>query len=104
MMSYAPHSAMTNVDPYITMIKAKIEEMDAELNVIKAKAKGRGAEAEIQLDEIASDYARKRDEMERKVRALQASGGSAMEDMKEGAGRALDELTAALEKAKSRFS
>jgi len=27
-----------------------------------------------------------------------------MEDMKEGAGRALDELTAALEKAKSRFS
>ena len=70
----------------------------------QAKAKGRGAEAEIQLDEIVSDYAGKRDEMERKVRALQASGGSAMEDMKEGAGRALDELTAALEKAKSRFS
>ncbi|HDS63089.1 MAG TPA: hypothetical protein ENN52_02965 [Methanofollis liminatans] len=95
---------MTNVDPYITMIKAKIEELDAELNVIKAKAKVRGAEAEIQLDEIASEYAGKRDELERKIKDLQASGGSAMQDMKEGAGRALDELAAALEKAKSRFS
>ena len=95
---------MNEIDPYVTKLQAKIEELDAELNKLKAVAKGKGADAEIQFDQMASEYSKKREEMVVKLQEIQESGGSALEDMKEGADRALQEFSAAFEKAKSRFS
>jgi len=95
---------MTDIDPYVTKLRAKIEELDADLNKLKAVAKEKGADTEIQFDQMASEYFKKREEMVAKLQELQKSGGGALEDLKEGADRALDEFSAAFEKAKSRFS
>ena len=94
---------MTDIDPYVTKLQAKIDELDADLNKLKAIAKGKGADAEIQFDQMASEYSKKREEMVAKLQDLQKSGGGALEDLKSGADRALGELSEAFEKAKSRF-
>ncbi|HEU17121.1 MAG TPA: hypothetical protein ENO06_00140 [Methanolinea sp.] len=91
-------------DPYITKIEAKIEELDAELRKMKAQAKGKGADAEIQFDEIASEYEKKKAALEKNLKDVSASGGGAAKDIQEGAERAFEELNAAFAKAKSRFS
>jgi len=95
---------MAGSDPYITKMEAKLEEMDAELQKIKARAKGKGADAEMQFNDLEKEYEQKKAVMEKNVAELRSSGESAAEDLKEGADRALGELTAAYEKAKSRFS
>lgn len=95
---------MAERDPYITKMEAKLEEMDAELQKLKAKAKGKGAEAEMQFNDLVAEYEQKKAVVEKDVAELRSSGESAAKDLKEGADRALGELTAAYEKAKSRFS
>ncbi|MBN1432026.1 MAG: hypothetical protein JW931_04570 [Methanomicrobiaceae archaeon] len=95
---------MAEIDPYITKMEAKIEEMDAELNKIKARAKSKGADAEIQFNDLAAEYEQKKTEMMKNVADLKYTGKSAAKDLKEGADQALGELTESFEKAKSRFS
>ncbi|EHQ36021.1 sll1863 family stress response protein [Methanoplanus limicola] len=95
---------MTEIDPHITRMEAKIEEMDAEFNKIKARAKGKGADAEIQFNELAKEYEQKKSEMMKNMADFKSTGKNAAKDLKEGAEQAFGELTASFEKAKSRFS
>lgn len=96
--------SMTEIDPYITKMEAKIEEMDAELNRIKARVKSHGADAEIQFNDLAKEFEEKKSELLKNVGDLKSSGKDATKDLKEGADQAFGELSASLEKAKSRFS
>lgn len=95
---------MTDIDPYITKVEAKIEELNAELLKLKASAKGEGADAEIQFQKVALEYEERKAALDKTLKDLRASGGDAMKDMQEGVDRSIKELGAAFEKAKSRFS
>jgi len=94
---------MTDIDPYVKKAEAKIEELNAELQKLKAKAKSKGADAEIQFNQVASEYEKKKGDLEKRVKDLKASSGVALKDVHEGVDRAIDELGAAFEKARSRF-
>lgn len=94
---------MNDTDPYVTKIEAKIEEMDADLKKIKAMAKSNGADAEIQFNELATEYEQKKSELIKNVADYKDSGESAVKDLKDGADKAFKELKASFEKAKSRF-
>ncbi|MDT8357619.1 MAG: hypothetical protein RQ758_03845 [Methanomicrobiaceae archaeon] len=94
---------MTAKDAYVRMIEAKLEELDAEIHKLKARAKEESASAEIKLNKMIDQYRTDRQDLERELEALRESGGSAWEDMQEGVDRALAELKASFEKASSRF-
>lgn len=94
---------MTEKDAYVRMIEAKIEELDAEIRKLKARAKEESASAEIKLNEMMDEYRADRQDLEKKMEALRESGGSAWKDMQEGIDRALRELKTSFEKASSRF-
>ena len=94
---------MTTKDAYIRMIEAKLEELDAEIRKLKARAKEESAQAELKLNEMMDQYRADRQDLEKKLGALQKSSGTAWNDMQEGIDRALGELKASFEKASSRF-
>lgn len=94
---------MTTKDAYIRMIEAKLEELDAEIRKLKARAKEESAQAELKLNEMIDQYRADRQDLEKKLEALQKSSGTAWNDMQEGIDRAFQELKASFEKASSRF-
>ncbi len=95
---------MADIDPCVKKAEAKIEELNAELQELKTKAKNQGADAEIQSNQAASEYEKKKGDLEKRVKDQQASGGVALKDVHEGVDRSIDEIGASFEKPRSRFS
>jgi len=95
---------MADIDPYISSVEARIEELNAGLLALKARAKEEGADAELQFQKAARQYEVRKAELEKTVKDLHAKSGDSMKDMQEGIEAAIRELGAAFDKAKSRFS
>jgi len=94
---------MNATDAYVKKIEARLEELDAEIDRMKAQAKG--AEAEVQLEYIRhlSELREKREEAGRKLKELRAAGDDALGDIQAGMENAWKELKNAIDQAKTRF-
>lgn len=94
---------MSERDAYVEKAKAQIEQWNAEIDKLEAKAREASADGEIAYRETLVDLRGKRDALEQRIKAAQQSGETAWDDVKSGLDTAWTNLSDALQTAKSRF-
>ncbi|MGR3314064.1 hypothetical protein [Roseovarius indicus] len=94
---------MDQQQAYKQKYEAKLEEWQAEIDKLRAQAKGASADSQIDYEKQLDELRQRRDEMQAQVEKLKSSQGEAWTDMKAGAEKAWTEMSSAMEKARSRF-
>ena len=94
---------MSDKTAYTRKLEAEIEEWNAEIDLLRAKAKSASADAQLDYEQQIDDLKSKRDEMEVKLQELNDASAGAWEDVKRGVDRAWKDMSAAVEAATSRF-
>jgi uncharacterized coiled-coil DUF342 family protein len=90
-------------DAYVQKLRAKLDEWNAEIDKLAAKADQAEAEAKIEYYRQVEDLRAKRKDVEDKMAELQQAADGAWEDLKAGIESAWDSLGNALKSAASRF-
>ena len=90
-------------DAYVQKLKSKLDEWNADIGKLEAKADKAEAEAKIEYHKQIADLRSRRKEVEAKIRELQAAGEGAWEDLKQGLENSWEILKTSFKKAKSEF-
>ena len=90
-------------DAYVQKLKASMNELNAEIKLLEARADKAGDEAKLKYYKQLDDLEKKRKEVEDSIEALQQAGESAWEDLKQGLENSWQILKTSLSKAKSEF-
>jgi chromosome segregation ATPase len=94
---------MSARDEYIQKMKAKLDELNAEISRLEAKAQGAKADLRLRYgDEIRKLEAR-REEAEARLAEFRQAGENAWQDLKIGIQSAWDILEESIKSAKERF-
>ena len=88
---------------YQEKLKAQLDEWNAKIDVLKAKAAKAEAQSKADYQEAIEDLQKKRQAANDKLQELRSAGDEAWEDMKEGIEAAWSSLGAAIKSASSRF-
>jgi len=88
---------------YEEKLDAQMEEWNAQIALLKAKADKAKAEAKIEYYKTIEDLQHRQNEARAKLHELKAAGDGAWEDLKTGAEKAWDEVKAAFHSAASKF-
>lgn len=88
---------------YEEKLDAQLEEWNAQIALLKARADKAKAEAKIEYYKTIEALQRKQDEAGAKLRELKTAGDEAWEDIKTGSEKAWDEVKAAFHIAASKF-
>jgi multidrug resistance efflux pump len=94
---------MSKKQAYEEKFKAQLDELDAKIDVLKAKAKQAGASVKADYYETVEDLQKKRSEAQTKLQHLRDAGDDAWEDMKQGVEESWTAFAAAVKSAVSRF-
>ena len=94
---------MAERDAYVKKLKAMLEEWNAEIDKLDAKARKADAEAKIRYEEQVSQLRQKRKELQNMVTQMGEASDDAWEDLKEGLENAWKVFKGTLSKAKSEF-
>ncbi len=94
---------MADKEAYVQKLHAKIDEWNAEIDKLKAKAEQAEADARADYNEEVKNLKSKRRQTEKKLSEVREAGEGAWEDLKAGTQSAMDAMEAALKSAKSRF-
>jgi uncharacterized coiled-coil DUF342 family protein len=90
-------------DLYRKKIEAQIEEWDAQIDVLKAKAKKTGSEARLRLDRQIDDLKSRRETIRTHLKDMQKSGDEAWHKLRDRVDHAVGELKNAWENIKKNF-
>jgi len=90
-------------DAFAQKLKAKIDEWNAEIDRLTAKAQQAEAEARMEYLEQVEEIRKHRDEARQRLKKLQEAGEGAWEDLKSGAEMAVDSMVQAVKSARERF-
>ena len=88
---------------YEEKIDAQLEEWNAQIALLKARAGKAKAGAKVEYNKTIEALQRRQDEARAKLHELKAAGDEAWEDLKTGAEKAWDEVKAAFHSATSKF-
>ncbi|MBU3948565.1 MAG: coiled coil domain-containing protein [Proteobacteria bacterium] len=88
---------------YEEKFDAQLDEWNAQIDLLKAKAGKSKAEAKIEYYKTIEALQLKQDEAATKLHDLKTSGDEAWENLKTGAEKAWDEVKAAFHSAASKF-
>lgn len=94
---------MKNKEAYIQKLHAKIDEWNADIDKLKAKAGQVEADAKIEYQKQIETLKNKRKEIEKKVSEISRSGEDAWQDLKAGIDLAREAMNEAIKSATSRF-
>ena len=94
---------MSAAEAYAKKIEGRLEELDAEIARMKAKAKGAEAEAQLEYTRHLSELREKRMEAGSKLKELREAGDDALADIQAGMENAWKELKSAVDQARTRF-
>jgi len=94
---------MNSRDAYVQKLKAKLDEWNATIDKLQAKADQTEAESKIKYEKQLADLRAKRKEVDEKILELEQAGESAWEGLKQGLENSWDILKASFTKAKSEF-
>ena len=94
---------MSTRDEYVEKIKAKLDQWNAEIDKMQAKAREADADEKIERQKQVDEMRRQRDDAEVRLKELQEASDDAWTDMKSGFDRAWTSLSTAFENAMSRF-
>jgi len=90
-------------DAYVQKMKAKLDDWNAEIDKLAAKADQADAEAQIYYNKRIEELRAKRREFEDKIAALQQAGEGAWKELKRGLDKSLENWRESFAKAKSEF-
>ncbi|MGC2061878.1 MAG: hypothetical protein WA610_02800 [Thermodesulfovibrionales bacterium] len=88
---------------YEEKLDAQLEEWNAQIALLKAKADKARAESKIEYHKTIEALQQGQDEASAKLHELKAAGDEAWEDLKTGAEKAWDEVKTAFHSAASKF-
>jgi len=88
---------------YEEKIDAQLEEWNAQIALLKARADKTKAEVKIEYYKTIEALQRRQDEARTKLDELKTAGDEAWEDLKTGAEKAWDEVKTAFHSAASKF-
>lgn len=94
---------MKSKEEFINMLHTKINEWDAEIDKLSAKADQVEAESREEFYAQIAELKSKRSQVEEKLEEARKSGDSAFQDLKSGMELAIDSMAEALNSAMSRF-
>jgi hypothetical protein len=94
---------MNNRDAYVQKLKTKLDEWNATIDKLQAKADQAEAESKIEYEKQLADLRTKLKNVEKKVSEFEHAGESAWEDLKQGLENSWEMLKAGFSKAKSEF-
>ena len=90
-------------DAYVKKTKAKLDEWNAEITKLEAKAKQHEADVQMKIEEQIETLKKKRKSTEEDLDKLRQAGEIAWEDLKTGVENAASSLGDAIRSAQSRF-
>jgi len=90
-------------DAYVEKLKAQLDEWNADIDKLAAKANQAEAETKIEYQNQLDDLRTKRDDVRDKLSAIQQAGEGAREDLKEGLENSWEILKMTFNKAKAEF-
>lgn len=94
---------MTDRQLYIRKIQAKLDEWNADIDKLQAKADGANAEMHLRLRQEVEHLKQQREKVTKQLAALQKASGSAWDDVKDGLENSWNALDNAMASAWSRF-
>jgi len=94
---------MDKKQAYEEKLKSQLDEWDAKIEVLKAKAEKKGAEAKVDYQQTIEDLQKKRTKAKDRLQELRAAGDNAWEDLKSGVEQAWSSLGDAVDSAVSRL-
>ena len=94
---------MSERDAYREKMKAQIDEFDAEIDRLLAKARKAKADAKIDYEKQIDELRGKRKEIAQKMDALESASGDAWKDLKQGLENSWEILKKSLSQAKEKF-
>ncbi|MCG6879073.1 MAG: hypothetical protein LJE96_08020 [Deltaproteobacteria bacterium] len=94
---------MSSKDAYVQKLHAKLDEWNAQIDKMKAKADQAEADSRIEYNKRIGELREKRSETKEKLEALREAGEGAWEDLKSGVQLAVESMEQALNSAKARF-
>ena len=94
---------MSTRDEYIRKMQAKLEEWNADIDTLTAKASDVAADARSEYNEQIALLKAKQTAARQKIEEMQKSGEGAWEDLKAGIELAWTAIGEAVDSAKSRF-
>jgi uncharacterized coiled-coil DUF342 family protein len=90
-------------DQYVQKLHTKLDEWNAEIDKLKAKADKAGADSRVEYQKQIKNLQEKRQTAEKKMAELRSAGEGAWKDLKTGAQKAWDSMEEALKSARSKF-
>lgn len=90
-------------DAYVQKLKAKIDEWNAEIDKLSAKANQSQADLKLRYLEQIEEVREKRNEVEARLEALQDASGSAWDEIREGLEESFHVWKNSFSKAKAAF-
>jgi len=94
---------MTTRHEYIEKLKNKLDEWDADIDELEAKAGKTKADVKFELEDQITSLRLKRDIASLKLSEIKDASEEAWEDVKQGTEEAWSNLKDAIEKARSHF-
>lgn len=94
---------MSNRDAYVEKMKAKIDEWNADIEKMEAKARGAEADAKIKYSEQLTAMRQHRDEARARMRELQVASEDAWERIRDGMESAWASMSKGFRDAADRF-
>jgi|GEM_PF-2187531 len=94
---------MNSQEHYKEKVSAQLDELEAEINKLKAVASKDKAELRIKFDKYIDELEKKRQHVGEKLADIKDSGDQAMDDVQRGLKEAWDRLEIAQKAAKARF-
>ncbi len=90
-------------DAYVKRLEAEIARWSAEIDKLKAQAEKAEAEAELEYEDRLKELRERRDDARARAVALAEATAGAWEELKKGAGDAVDTLKSSVEEARREF-
>jgi uncharacterized coiled-coil DUF342 family protein len=94
---------MHNHDAYVQKMKAKLDEWNAELDKLSAKADAAEADAKLQYNEQIEGLRKQRDAARQKLEELASARDDAWDDVRQGVESAWEQMRDAFSAALGRF-
>lgn len=90
-------------DAFVQIIKARIDEWNAEIDRLQARAEQAEADVRIEYHDQIQELKNYRDDARKKLSRLQQAGEGAWEDLKAGVELAFEAMNQAVSSARKRF-
>lgn len=94
---------MSTRKEYVEKLKARLDEWNAEIDLLETKARQAEASAERQYLDKVSELKRRREEAAHTLRQIQDASDEAWHKLKEGADRIWDNVSTTMQETKKAF-